>query len=108
MSKKRKNNTKKEQSEIIENNRQIYYSKETYLKYAKRYVISLCIVTPIILIICYLFSLYIPGYTTVVNIFVALALLLLSLFICLIIFTKKDEKDRLNSTKEKQRDPFSD
>ena len=89
-------------------NEEIFNTKIFFAKNIKRYLITIAIAAPIILILNYTLSKNIDGYGGVVSFFVSFALLLLSCFIALIIFTKIDDKTKRESTKEKERDPFAD
>ncbi|MBQ3047887.1 MAG: hypothetical protein IJD48_02610 [Clostridia bacterium] len=88
--------------------REVLSTKELFIKYAKRYGIVLAIAAPIIMFINYFISTKVEGYEGPVAFFVAFAMLLLACFIGLIIFTKKDDKQKKYQTKENERDPFAD
>lgn len=85
-----------------------FNTKNFFVKYAKRYGIVLLISVPFILVFNYVMSNTVSGYTGTVAFFVSFAMLLLACFIGLVIFTKKDDKQKLTTTKEKERDPFAD
>lgn len=85
-----------------------FNTKQVFIKYAKWYGITLLIAVPFIMAFNYIMSNEVPGYSGIVSFFVSFALLLLACFIALIIFTKRDDKKREESTKEKERDPFAD
>ena len=89
-------------------NEEIFNIKNFFVKYVKRYGITLLIAVPIILVLNYVLSKNFLWYTGAVTFFVSFFLLLLACFIALIIFTKKDDKKKAESTPEKERDPFAD
>ena len=60
------------------------------------------------MIINYVLSKNISGYTGAVSFLSSLAMLLLACFIALIVFTKLDDKKKETATKESERDPFAD
>lgn len=93
---------------IKQAHQEAFNTKQVFIKYAKWYGITLIIAVPFILAFNYIMSNEVPGYSGTVSFFVSLALLLLACFIALIIFTKRDDKRREESTKEKERDPFAD
>ena len=99
MSKKRK---------IREANKEIFNTKEFFVKYAKRYGITLLIAVPIILFLSYFLYRNVEWYSDTLAFFVSLALLLLACLIYLIIFTKLDDKKEERQSKEDRRDPFAD
>ena len=89
-------------------NEEIFNIKNFFVKYIKRYGITLLIAVPIILALNYVLSKNFLWYTGAVTFFVSFFLLLLACFIALIIFTKKDDRKKAESTPEKERDPFAD
>jgi len=93
---------------LREANIEIFNTKEFFVKYAKRYGIVLLFSVPIIAVLNYVFVRVIKGYNGTVVFFASFAMLLFACLIGLIIFTKKDEKEKMNSSKEKERDPFAD
>ncbi len=95
-------------NKIDQANEEMFSIKNFFVKYAKRYGIVLLISVPIILVFNYIMSKNVPGYTGTVAFFVSFAMLLTACFIGLIYFTKKDDKEKLTTTKEKERDPFAD
>lgn len=97
MSKKKNVNKRKE----------VYDMKSQMTIFAKRYVIILLICMPIIMFVNFVLGNEL-GLSTVAVVFITLALLLLSLLIGIIVFTKRDEKKREKQTPENSRDPFAD
>ena len=93
---------------LKEANEEIFNTKTFFVKYIKRYGLTLLIAVPLILVFNYVMSNNVQGYDGVVSFFVSLAFLLLACLIALIIFTKIDDKKKRESTKEKERDPFAD
>ena len=93
---------------LREANDEIFNTKMFFVKYIKRYGITLLIAVPIILVFNYVMSNNVEGYDGIVSFFVSLAFLLLACLIALVIFTKIDDKEKRESTKEKERDPFAD
>ena len=89
-------------------NEEIFNTTNFFVKYIKRYGITLLIAVPIILVLNYVLSKNFAWYTGAVSFFVSFFLLLLACFIALIIFTKKDDRKKQKSTKELERDPFAD
>ena len=98
------NNKKK----LKQANEEIFNTKNFFIKYIKRYGITLLIAAPIILVLNYVLSKNFEWYTGTVSFFVSFLLLLLACFIALVIFTKLDDKKKRESTPEKERDPFAD
>ena len=94
--------------EIKQAHEEMFNTKQFFVKYAKRYGIVLLISVPFILVFNYIMSNTVKGYNGTVSFFVSFAMLLLACFIGLIVFTKKDDKTKLTTTKEKERDPFAD
>ncbi len=91
-----------------EKKREVFNTKYTFIKYAKRYGIILLVSLPIILISNYIMSLNISWYKGAVTFFVSFAMLLFALLIGIIIFSKIDDRRRKNLDPEKERDPFAD
>lgn len=89
-------------------NEEIFNAKNFFVKYAKRYGITLLIAVPIILVLNYVLSKNFSWFTGIVSFFISFLLLLLACFIALIIFTKHDDKKKKETTPEKERDPFAD
>lgn len=103
---KNKNNNKKlyEQTK-----KEVFDTKQTFIKYAKRYGITVLIAFPIMMIINYILSLNVSWYKGAVSFFVSLAMLLFACLIAMIVFSKIDEKKRsAPKDPEKERDPFAD
>ena len=98
----------KEKKQELEKRKKLYDTKTLLLRYLKRYGIILLISLPFILIFNYVMGNEVEWYHGAVNVFMTLGLLLLACLIGLIVFTKKDEKEERESTKEKERDPFAD
>jgi len=97
MSKKKNVNKRKE----------VYDMKTQMTIFAKRYVIILLICMPIIMFVNFVLGSEL-GLSTIAIVFITLAMLLLSLFIGIIIFTNRDEKKQQKQTTESTRDPFAD
>ena len=89
-------------------NEEIFSTKAFFVKYAKRYGITLAIAVPIILVINYVLTNNFEWYVGAVLFFVSFTLLLLACFIALMVFTKLDDKKKIETTKERERDPFAD
>jgi len=89
-------------------NKEIFNTKEFFVKYAKRYGITLLIALPIILCISYFLNKNFDWYDGTLSFFVSLALLLLACLISLVVFTKLDDKKEEKQSKEDERDPFAD
>ena len=98
------NNKKK----LRQANEEIFNTKNFFIKYIKRYGITLLIAAPIILVLNYVLSKNFEWYNGAVSFFVSFFFLLLACFIALVIFTKLDDKKKRESTPEKERDPFAD
>lgn len=94
--------------QIRQAHEETFSMKNFFVKYAKRYGIVLLISVPIILVFNYVMSNTVAGYNGTVAFFVSFAMLLLACLIGLVVFTKKDDKEKLTTTKEKERDPFAD
>ena len=88
--------------------KEVFDTKEFFVKYVKRYGITLLIALPIILVGTFYLSRNVEWYNGTLSFFVSLALLLLACLISLIIFTKIDDKKSEKQTKEDERDPFAD
>ena len=93
---------------IKEANKEIFNTKEFFVKYAKRYGITLLIAVPIILFGSFFLSKNVEWYSDTLAFFVSLALLLLACLISLIVFTKLDDRKSERQSKEDERDPFAD
>ncbi|MBR1984110.1 MAG: hypothetical protein IKA31_00040 [Clostridia bacterium] len=93
---------------LREAHEEILSTKDLFVKYAKRYGITLAIATPIILVINYVLKGLYSGYQGTLSFMCSLGMLLLACLISLVIFTKKDDKKKANATKESERDPFAD
>ena len=89
-------------------NKEIFNTKEFFVKYAKRYGITLLIALPIILFGSYFLSKNVEWYNGTLSFFVSLALLLLACLISLIVFSKIDDRKSEKQSKEDERDPFAD
>ena len=102
---KEKNQDKKQE---LEKRKKIYDTKTLLIRYLKRYGIILLISLPFILIFNFVMENEVEWYHGAVSIFMTLGLLLLACLIGVIVYTKKDEKEEREMTKEKERDPFAD
>lgn len=89
-------------------NEEIFSAKHFFAKNIKRYALIIVIAMPIAMVINFILGKNFAWYTGAVSFFCALAMILLACLIGLVIFVKKDEKEKLESTKEKERDPFAD
>lgn len=87
---------------------EVFNTKEFFIKYAKRYAITILIAMPFVLIFNYVMAKNVAWYQGAVTFFGSLVLLLFACLIALLIFNKKDDKEKAEMTKEKQRDPFAD
>ena len=95
-------------SKLSEQARRQSYDITTFAKkHFMRYIITILIAMPIIMLINYFLSSAIQGYNTLVIVFVTIALLLLSMLIATLICMRKDKRESLAS-KEDKRDPFAD
>ena len=93
---------------LREANEEILNTKDLFVKYAKRYGITLLIAAPIMMIINYILTTNFESYTGTLRFMCTLGMLLLACLIALVIFTKKDDKKKETATKESERDPFAD
>lgn len=89
-------------------NEEIFSAKHFFAKNIKRYALIIVIAMPIAMVINFILGKNFAWYTGAVSFFCALAMILLACLIGLVIFVKKDEKEKRESTKEKERDPFAD
>ena len=89
-------------------NQELFNTKQFLAKNLKRYGIILLFAIPIMMVINYVLNKNVNWYTGAVSFFCNLAILLLVFLIGMVIFGKKDEKERENSSPEKERDPFAD
>ena len=105
-----KNNGNKNNKNLHERvKKEAFDIKSTFIKYSKRYGITLLCAAPVMMIINYILSLNVTWYKGAVSFFISLAMLLFACLISMIIFNKIDEKKRsLPPDAEKERDPFAD
>ena len=90
-------------------NEEIFSAKNFFAKNIKRYALIIVIAMPIAMVISFILGKEFPNwYNGAVSFFCSLAMILFACLIGLIIFVKKDEKAKRESTKEKERDPFAD
>ncbi len=102
---------------MAKNNKKLYEkakkeafdTKYTFIKYAKRYGITVLCALPVMMIVNYVLNLNVSWYRGAVSFFISLAMLLFACLIAMIIFNKIDEKKRSTpQDPEKERDPFAD
>lgn len=89
-------------------NQELFNTKDFLVKSLKRYGIILLFAVPIMLVVNYILNKNVSWYTGAVSFFCNLVMLLTIFLIGLVIFGKKDEKEKAESTPEKERDPFAD
>ncbi len=101
---------KKNNKKLYENaKKEAFNTKYTFIKYAKRYGITLLVAVPIIMITNYFLNLNVSWYKGAVSFFMSLAMVLFACLIALVIFNKIDKKKRSTpKDPEKERDPFAD
>lgn len=91
-----------------EKRKEAFNTKYFFIKYAKRYGITLLISAPIILILSYILSTSLSWYTGSVAFFCGFAMLLFAILIGMVVFSKIDDRKKEKETPEKESDPFAD
>lgn len=91
-----------------ERNRVYHSAKSLLLKYIRRYFTVLLIATPIIAVFEYVMSEEVKWWSGLLSFTSSLVMVLLAILIGVIYFTKKDDREKRESTKERERDPFAD